>query len=325
MATTARSVPSAPVRPGSPELRALLGEIAAGAAEREREERAPHDVVDRIRVARLGALRVPAELGGAGATHRETFATLVDLAHADANVAHLLRAHFWFVEQRRRERDPAVRERWLREVAAGTIFGNATSEVGGTRPVGEPVHDTRLVRHGAGWRLDGTKYYSTGSLFSDRIAVYATTDDGLHAAAVVPADREGVALEDDWDGIGQRLTGTGTTRLTAVAVADDEVFLRPPADPPEPSVEGAFLQLYLTAVIAGVLRAAADDAAELVRSRRRTYEHASAPRPADDPQLQAIVGEIASAAYAAEATVLAAADVLDASDAGARDGVPTAA
>ena len=33
------------------------------------------------------------------------------------------------------------------------------------------------------------------------------------ANAVVPVDREGVVLEDDWDGFGQRLTGSGDDAL----------------------------------------------------------------------------------------------------------------
>jgi len=49
------------VRPGSGELAALLAEIGAGAAERERAVRPPHDAIDLIRRARLGALRVPVE------------------------------------------------------------------------------------------------------------------------------------------------------------------------------------------------------------------------------------------------------------------------
>ncbi|MEV4421363.1 acyl-CoA dehydrogenase family protein [Patulibacter sp. NPDC049589] len=318
------TVRSTPIAPGSPELRALLDEIAAGAFERERDDVPPHDVVDRIRETRLGALRVPREHGGAGATQRELFATIVDLAHADANLAHILRAHYWFVERRRLD-DGAEAGRWLRAAADGALYGNATSEVGGSRPVGDFSTDTRLADDGAGgYRLTGTKYYSTGSLYTDFVSVLAAHDDGRLAAAVVPVHRDGVTLEDDWDGIGQRLTGTGTTRLDAVAVAADEVLSREVADPPEPTYEGASLQLYLTAVVAGILRSIRDDAAALVRGRERTYAHAAAPVAAEDPQLQEVVGRIASWAFAAEATVLAAADALDAAEATVVDGVPAA-
>ena len=64
---------------------------------------------------------------------------------------------------------------------------------------------------GDGYRLNGEKFYSTGSLYSDWTQVYASTPEGTVAAATIPVDREGVSILDDWDGFGQRLTGTGTT------------------------------------------------------------------------------------------------------------------
>jgi alkylation response protein AidB-like acyl-CoA dehydrogenase len=38
------------------------------------------------------------------------------------------------------------------------------------------------------------------------------TPEGTIAAITLPVDREGLSILDDWDGFGQRLTGTGTTR-----------------------------------------------------------------------------------------------------------------
>ena len=311
--------PTAVVAPS--DLRAMLAEIAAGSAHRERAGEPPHDAVDLVRHARLGALRVPAAEGGAGASVRGLLATLIDLAEADANVAHILRAHFWFVELRLLDTDPGRRARWLTQVADGLIFGNATSELG-TRAAGDRAFATRLARNGGHYRLTGTKYYSTGSLFSDWIAVYACDDKGRPVCAVIPVDRPGVTLEDDWDGIGQRLTGTGTTRLEAVRVEPDEVIELPHPDEPLPSYIGAFLQLYLTAVIAGVTRSIVEDAVALVRGRTRSYTHAVTPEPAADPQLQQVVGEIAGESFAAEATVLAAADAIDAAAASVAGGLP---
>jgi alkylation response protein AidB-like acyl-CoA dehydrogenase len=315
---------SSPIAPGSDALRDLLARIASGAAVREREGRPPYDIVDLIRETRFGAMRIPVEEGGAGASYREFFATLIDLAHADANVAHILRAHFWFVELRLLATDRAERGRWLGEVARGAIFGNAASELG-PRTVGGRELDTRLTSDGDGFRLNGTKYYCTGSLFSDWVAVFAATDDGRMASVIVPVDRDGLTLEDDWDGIGQRLTGTGTARLAGVAVAADEVIVLRGGDEWPASYVGAFLQLYLTAVLAGVARSIVDDAAALTRGRARTYAHAAAPTATADPQLQQVIGEIASQAFAAESLVLIAAEALDAAAASVVDGVPDAA
>ena len=123
---------------------------------------------------------------------------------------------------------------------------------------------------------------------------------------VVPADREGVTLEDDWDGIGQRLTGTGTVRLDGVRVQPGEV-LGVRAVEAERAVRGPFLQLYLTVVVAGVVAAAARDAVDLARRRTRVFTHGSADTVAGDPLVQQVVGEMSSSAFAVEAIVLRAA------------------
>jgi alkylation response protein AidB-like acyl-CoA dehydrogenase len=118
---------------------------------------------------------------------------------------------------------------------------------------------------------------------------------------------------DDWDGMGQRATGTGTAIFENVAVAPEETLqFAPPESGSEPSLylSGAFFQLYVTALEAGVLRALRVDAVAHVHQRARSFTWAPSPSAPDDPLLQREIGEIASAAYAAEATVLAAADAL---------------
>jgi alkylation response protein AidB-like acyl-CoA dehydrogenase len=143
------------------------------------------------------------------------------------------------------------------------------------------------------------------------VLVRAKLPDDTLASAIIPVTRAGVEIIDDWDGFGQRLTGSGTTILRDVRVEADEVV---------PDTEGHFFtqsytgpvpQLVLTAINAGILRGILSDAAALVRRRERSYAHAASERPADDPILQVTVGQIASNAFAAEATVLAAADALD--------------
>jgi alkylation response protein AidB-like acyl-CoA dehydrogenase len=317
--------PALLLAPGSPELAALLEEIGAGSAVRERDRIAPYEQIDLLREARFGALRVPVEYGGAGTTLRETFRLIVALASADSNVAHILRSHFAFVEQTLRSVDPEGRERRLREAAAGRFVAGAATELGGHK-VGAEKFGTTLSEGADGTlRLNGTKYYSTGSLYADDLLYIAVDDEENVVSVVVPAEREGVTLEDDWDGLGQSLTGTGTTRLENVPIEADEVLERTAlgGDGEDAPVKRfGVLQLYITAVVAGALRNAANDAIALVRSREgRPFAHA-AERPSADPLLQEVVGEMVSAAYAAEATVLHAAEAQDAEADSVRDGVP---
>jgi alkylation response protein AidB-like acyl-CoA dehydrogenase len=302
-----------PLEPSSPELQQLLDAIGEGVFERERDGVAPFDAIELIRRARLGALRLPRELGGADVSLRELFAVLIRLAETDPNVAHILRVHFYFVESQRSAPDPQDGLKWLEEIARGTIFGGSLTELGtGNTGVFDPAaFKTTLTPNGDGFVLDGTKYYSTGSLYADKLTVVAATPDGRVVTAVVPSDRDGVRLEDDWDGMGQALTGTGTSHFEGVSVGADEVIAYGAAASRAPRYTGAFMQLYLTGVITGVIRAAARDAAALVLSRDRTFTHAPSETAPSDPLLQEVVGEMVSSAFAAEASVLAAADAID--------------
>lgn len=116
-----------PVRPGSPELAALLARIADGAEERELDRTPPFEQIGWIKEAGLGRLRLPVDQGGAGATVREFFATLIALGEADANIAHILRVHFSFVEQVLQSEDPEYRARWTSLINEGNIFGNGAT------------------------------------------------------------------------------------------------------------------------------------------------------------------------------------------------------
>lgn len=320
--STTTSAPA--IRPGSAELTALLARIAAGAEEREKELKPPYEVIGWIKEAGLGRLRIPVEEGGGGATVRELFETVIALAEADSNAAHILRTHYWFVEQQLVNPDPDARARGIALLNSGAIVGNGFSEQS-KRPVGLYFDTAFTPDPAGGYRLNGAKYYSTGTLFSDYTQIWAAAPENRIAGAVIPVDREGVTLEDDWDGFGQRLTATGTTRLDNVHVSEDEYFdLGEPDGPQPPSYYGAFLQLYLQALTAGILRSVRNDAVALAKRRVRNFSHATTPQaPAEDRQLLQVVGEIASDAFSAEANVVLAAErIQDAVDS-VVDGEPT--
>jgi alkylation response protein AidB-like acyl-CoA dehydrogenase len=311
--------------PGSPEWADLLAQIAAGAKDRDLNDENPFDQVSALKRAGFGTLRLPTHLGGSGLSVPQLFSAVIDVAQADPIVAHIFRTHFWFGEERLRTAEDASSARWLHKVADGKIFGNAFSEKG-SLAVGSLVFNTRLLpADGGGYRLNGEKYYSTGTLFSDYLTVATTTDHDSVATVVVPADREGVQLIEDWDGFGQRRTGTGTTVFTDVAVSADEVLADTPYDAdPVPTVQYASLQLYIHAVVAGILASVVDDGVALLRSRDRSFSHALSERPTDDPLYQKLLGELAATAFIARAAVLDAAEAIAAATASEADGVPDA-
>ena len=126
-----------------------------------------------------------------------------------------------------------------------------------------------------------------------------------------------MSVTDDWNGFGQRGTGSGTTTFDNVGVPADHVL---PFEERFP-YQTAFYQLNLLATLTGIARGALADVVEAVQSRTRNFSHANAPRVRDDAQVLARVGEIAASVYAAEAATLRVADsvqaVADAALAGA--------
>ena len=302
--------PSHPLDLRSPDLDALLNRIAEGASDRERERTLPFPEIALIRKARLGALRLPKEAGGAGSSIRELFEIVIRLGEADANVAHILRNHFSVVERLVRRPQTDQHREWQKAVADGAIIGLAATELE-TPKVGDVRPNTTLTPDGDDYLLYGTKYYSTGTLYSDYVLVRTADSAGVNAAALIPVNREGIELIDDWDGLGQRLTATGTTHFRQVRVKWQEVVFDAPDTGYGIPYSNTFAQLFLTAINAGIARAILRDATALVQSRKRTFYYAPSEAPTDDPLLQQTIGQIASGAFAAETVVLAAAEALD--------------
>ncbi|WP_261553624.1 acyl-CoA dehydrogenase family protein [Frankia tisae] len=308
--TTTTTTATRPPRWGAPELHDAIEEIAADARRRRVDGPGrPDRAIALVRELRLGAVRVPTGLGGGGYRKRDLFTLVIGLAEADPDVPHILRVHWSFVEERLRLRAAESDRPWLSEIVAGRLFGGASSELS-NHNIGSRTYDTALTRDGGGFRLNGRKFYSTGSLYSDYLNVLAAHPDGEVGTVLVPADRAGVIHADDWDGIGQRETGSGTTVFDNVRVEADEVNQFPPRLG-EGSPGQSQPQLLLHAIAAGILRAVTADAAELVRGRTRSYTWATAEQPRHDPQLLQVIGSLSAAAFVAEATVLAAADAQD--------------
>jgi SfnB family sulfur acquisition oxidoreductase len=290
-------------------VQAIREQIAAGAAERDRLRELPAAEIELLSREGLLAITVPREYGGAEVT-LETFAQVVSaLASADPNVAQIPQSHFVYLELIRQLGAPAQKELIFGEVLAGGRLANAQSEAGS-----KTVADIRTRLHGnreQGYVLDGEKFYCTGSLLAHWLTVLAKDDDGRTQVAIVPADTHGVTIVDDWKGMGQRTTASGTVKLERVAVPTDMVvphhlmFERP-------QVYGARAQLIHAAIDVGIAMGALEDACEFVRTASRPWFEAEVERASDDPLLIQRVGELAIGVRAAQAVLGDAARTIDA-------------
>ena len=290
-------------------FRPLFAEIGAGTVEREQARELPFAQVGALRDAGFGRLRLPEEIGGFGLDWPSFAEILVELAAADSNLPQIFRGHIAYVEHLLSSPESERRARWLARIADDEIVGNAWSETGAAT-VGSS--ETRVTRRDDGtWRVDGRKFYTTGSIFAEWID--ATVDlDGEPATAIIRRHQDGVAISDDWDGFGQPLTGTGTAVFTDASVDEGDVESFTSRFP----YQTAVYQLTLLSVLAGIAAAVERDAVAQVQARTRTYSHGNANRVADDPQVLQIIGELTAASATARALVLdVARAVQDAADA----------
>ncbi|MFZ4831848.1 acyl-CoA dehydrogenase family protein [Rouxiella sp. Mn2063] len=279
-------------------FRPIFAKIAAGTVERELSRTLPYEPIRWLKEAGFGTLRIPKEKGGHGASLPQLFELLIELAEADSNLPQALRAHFAFVEDRLNAPDSPQRDRWFQRFIDGELVGSGWTEVGAVK-VGQSI--TKVTPQADGWLLNGEKFYSTGSLFANWIDVLGRRSDNDGAViALVNTSQPGVERDDDWDGFGQRTTGSGTTRFKDAKVESEHVFDF--AD--RFRYQTAFYQHVLLATLAGIGRAVQRDAAHAVRHRKRVYSHGNADLVKDDVQIQQVVGQITSWAFAVEATVL---------------------
>ncbi len=286
---------------------ALAAEVAAGAAARDAERQLPFEIFRAVRAARIGTLRVPAELGGPGGGVADVIEVVAVLAAGEPNVAHALRSHFNFVELAVATRGGARASVHLDRVLAGDLYAGAHTERGTAR-AGDIT--TRLTRTADGWRLNGTKHYATGTAFADWASISALDDQGQVRRVLLPVTRPGLRILDDWDGMGQRLTASGGVVLDDVAVFADEIGIRP-NDSFAGRHAATFRQLYLAAVQAGIVRAVEADALAYVRRLSRPIAHARAATAREDLFVQQAVGRIAAHRFAVDALVEAGARRLD--------------
>ncbi|MFC5694766.1 acyl-CoA dehydrogenase family protein [Pseudomonas sp. GCM10022186] len=276
----------------------IFARIHEGALQREERRELAHEPVAWLREAGFGALRVPCAYGGLGASVPQLFRLLTLLGEADSNLPQILRAHFGFVEGRLNDEEDTHRDIWFPRIVAGELFGAAMAErTDATR------NSVTLTREDDGWRVDGEKYYCTGTLYADWIAA-STSDGDEHVAVAIPTRAPGVTRLDDWDGFGQRLTASGTTRFEGVKVNEEQLLRRfHSGEGRSATYITAFYQLVHLATLAGIARAVLRDGVAFVQGRTRTFGIPGQSSPRQDPLVQRVIGRLSSLAFSAESLV----------------------
>ncbi|MDK4706363.1 SfnB family sulfur acquisition oxidoreductase [Rhizobium sp. CNPSo 4062] len=278
---------------------ALAERFAASASERDSERLLPYAEMDALAQSGLLAITVPEEYGGLDVSNAALAEITAIIAEADGSIGQIPQNHFYILEALRVDGSEDQKRYFFGRALAGDRFGNALSERG-TKTVGH--YNTRITRDGPGYRINGRKFYSTGVLFADWITVFALDEADKLVMAFVPKGTEGIEIIDDWDGFGQRTTGSGTTALNNVYVNADHVVLHHKGFE-RPTTIGSVGQIIHAGVDLGIARAAFAETLDFVKTRSRPWMDSGVERASDDPLTIAKVGQIAIRLEAAAATI----------------------
>jgi alkylation response protein AidB-like acyl-CoA dehydrogenase len=254
--------------------RLLAPRFAARAEAHDRDASFPFENFAELSEAGLLALTVPAALGGGGADLQNTARVLGILGKADPSTALVLSMHYiQHLAMARSQRWPGRLARKLaKETVEGIALINALRvepELGSPSRGGLPA--TIMRRTESGWRLTGRKIYSTGAPILKWYAVWARTDEAETRLGLflVEAGLPGTRIEETWDHLGLRASGSHDVIFDDVAVPlDCEIDVRKPSE----WMARDFTQATLSAILVssiydGIARAAQDWLVKFLHTR----------------------------------------------------------
>ncbi|QCR38394.1 SfnB family sulfur acquisition oxidoreductase [Nissabacter sp. SGAir0207] len=291
--------------------RAVAAQALPGAALRDRERRYPLEELALFSQSGLGGITLPTPYGGAALPFGVLAEVFRLISAADPALGQIPQNHFGLLRLINEIAPHSLKEKIFGAVLAGQRIGNGGPEKNTKHTLDMRARLTATPR---GLRLTGDKFYSTGALFADIVAVKALNDGGEPVLALIPTPADGLAIIDDWSGMGQRTTASGSMALRDVLVAADHVLPLTHLTA-RPTIQGAVSQLIQAAIDAGIAQGALDEAQAFIRERSRPWVDAGVARNADDPYILADVGRLDTELAAANALLRRAARVLDEVDA----------
>jgi SfnB family sulfur acquisition oxidoreductase len=277
----------------------LARRFAEGASRRDQQRLLPYEELEALSQSGLLAITVPPEYGGLDVSNAVLAEVTAILSEADGSIGQIPQNHFYILEALRTDGTEEQKRFFFGRALAGDRFGNALSERG-TKTVGH--YNTRIMRDGIGYRINGRKFYSTGVIFADWITVFALNEDDNLTMSFVQKGTEGVEIVDDWDGFGQRTTGSGTTVLNNVYVHADAVVLHHKGFE-RPTTIGSVGQIIHAGIDLGIARASFAEMVDFVKTRARPWTDSGVDRASDDPLTIAKVGSLAIQLQAATALI----------------------
>ena len=207
----------------------LAEQAKPGAIERDQQRLYPRDLLDTFTRLGLGSISVPRRFGGGGLDFQTVAEVFRIISASDPSLGQIPQNHFGLIQFVLGEGNTQQQTTLLQAVVSGKRLGNGGPEKNTrhTRDI-----QARLLSDGLEHYLTGEKFYSTGALFADILVTTALQEGDQPAMAFIPLPADGVEIIDDWSGMGQRTTASGTVRLDRVAVDPALLIPLPSAEKP---------------------------------------------------------------------------------------------
>lgn len=279
--------------------KALANEIRAGSGLRDQQRILPHHELEHVAQSGILGITVPTEYGGADISNPFLAEVVAILSEADSSIGQIPQNHFYILEVLRLAGTKQQKRYFFGRALAGDHFANALAE---RNAEAAGVITTRLVPDGAGYRISGQKYYSTGTLFADWVAVFAQDVEDRTVMAIIPRGTDGLIIADDWAGFGQRTTASGTVIIDNIYVSADSVIAHDKLFE-QPTTLGSLGQLLHAAIDLGIARAAFADMIDFVKTKSRGNRNLDIEIASADPLAIAKTGSISVRIEAAAAMI----------------------
>ncbi|MFC5467468.1 acyl-CoA dehydrogenase family protein [Cohnella suwonensis] len=216
-------------------------------------------------------LTIPSEYGGEEATLYELVLSQERLARGDGSTALAVGWHLGQLMQLRISRswpETLFAKLCAEVVRDGALINHFASE----RTTGSPTRggkpETIAVRADGGWLISGRKIFSTLSPIVRLFTVSATIEGGDRVGEFLVRQGSGVAVDETWNTLGMRATGSHDVVLDQAFVPDEEAIYAPGLPPKTKLPDEAGALLHIPACYIGIAYAARDFALRFAREHR---------------------------------------------------------
>ncbi|MDV2685954.1 acyl-CoA dehydrogenase family protein [Alkalihalophilus lindianensis] len=204
------------------DLQPLITQFHKRAAKHDQEQSFPFENIEELKQIGYTSLTVPKRYGGADISLYEFVRLQELLAQGDGSTALSIGWHMGIIKNlgEQGKWDPNLFKEIAEEVLRdGKLINAAATEPDTGSPTRGGKPQTTASRDGNDWVINGKKTFTTMAPVLDYFIVTAShnEDDGI-ANFLIPRQLEGVTIEETWNTVGMRATGSHDLILRDVRV-----------------------------------------------------------------------------------------------------------